>query len=201
MLSRVRARTYLLLTTIRNSLVSEAETSAAIADFCNRQRLAYNKAVEHMLSHPSASRYDLFKELTKWKRADGQRRTEDRRWRAPLSVLRPGLTRGRTTTLAFLKADASVLRECIKEADQRERLLESAKAGKYRKVKPPKHGNNPARDADPKKLFRSLKNPLTLSFDDAQAIRVVSRRAIAVAGVACSAPFFGGASAAGDSII
>ena len=183
MLSRVGARTSLLLTTIRNSIVFEAETSAAIADFCNRQRLAYNKAVEHMLIHPSTSRYDLFKELTRWKQLEEKSAPEDRKWTAPLSVLRPGLTRGRAATLAFLKADALVLRECIKEVDQRERLLESAKAGKYRKVKPPRHGNNPVRDADPKKLFRSRKNPFTLSFDDAQAIRVVSRRVIAVAGV------------------
>ena len=172
-----------MLTTIRNSIVFDTATSAAIGDFCHQQRLVYNNAVEHMLSHPATSRYDLFKELTKWKRAEEQRHPEDRKWRAPLSVLRPGLTRGRAATLAFLKADAAVLRECIKEVDQRERLLESAAAGKRGKVKPPRHGNNPARDADPKRLFRSRKNPLTLSFDDADAIRVVSRRAIAVAGL------------------
>ena len=161
------ARTSLLLTTIRNSIVFEAATSAAIADFCNQQRLAYNCAVEYMLSHPSVSRFDLFKELTKWKRADEQWHPEDRKWRAPLSVLRPGLTRGRAATLAFLKADAAVLRECIREVDQRERLLEISRAGKRRKVKPPRHGNNPARDINPKRLFRSRKNPFTLSFDDA----------------------------------
>ena len=122
-----------MLTTIRNSIVFETATSAAIADFCHQQRLAYNCAVEHMLSHPSVSRFDLFKELTNWKRADEQRHPEDRKWRAPLSVLRPGLTRGRAATLAFLKADAAVLRECIKEVDQRERLLESSRDGQARK--------------------------------------------------------------------
>ena len=173
-------RTLLLLTTIRNSIVFEAAIAAAIADFCHQQRLAYNNAVEHMLSHPAASRYDLFKELTRWKREEAESAEKDRRWKAPLSVLRPGLTRGRAATLAFLKADAAVLRECIKEVDQRERLLESAKAGK---AKPPRHGNNPGRDSNPKRLFRSRKRPFTLSFDDAQAIRVVSRRVITVAGL------------------
>ena len=169
--------------TVRNSIVFEAETSAAIADFCHQQRQAYNTAVDHMLAHPNTSRYDLFKELTKWKRTEEQLPAVDRRWRGPLAVLRPGLTRGRTAVLAFLKADAPVLRECIKEVDQREWLLESGSEGKSRKARPPRHGNNPARDSDPKRLFRSRKNPFTLSFDDADAIRVLSRRAIAVAGL------------------
>ena len=175
-----------MLAAIRNSIVFDAATSAAIGDLCHQQRMAYNQAVEHVLKHPSTSRYGLFKELTKWKEDEAESAPEDRRWTAPLSVLRPGLTRGRAATAAFLKADASVLRECIREVDQRAKLLESEKAGKRRKVKPPRHGNNPGRDTDPKRLFRSRKRPFTLSFDDAQAIRVVSRRVIEVAGLTMS---------------
>ena len=75
-------------------MVFDAATSAAIGDFCYQQRLAYNSAVDHMLSHPSASRYDLFKELTKRKREDEQRHPGDRKWRSPLSVLRPRADQG-----------------------------------------------------------------------------------------------------------
>ena len=168
---------------IRNSIVFDADTSAALGDYCNQQRAAYNMAVEHSLAHPSISRFDMFKQLTQWKQAEADLPEDERRWTGPVAVLRPGLTRGRAAVQAFLKADEPVLRECIREVKQRDELAAKHASGRVRKARAPRHGNNPGRDTETWRLFRSRKRAFTLTIDDASGISVQSRRKLKIPGL------------------
>ena len=156
-----------MLTTIQNRVKYSAGSSQDIGEQASRQRQAYNQAVEYTLAHPNVTNYGLQAVLTHWRQGDPEK------WEGTLPVQRPGLYRGRDSVRKFLKADAPVLRECMKELKHRART-----DGKTRK--PPRHGNNPGRDPDPRRLFRSRKAPTSLSIQDAETIQVVSTKTIRV---------------------
>ena len=156
-----------MLTTIRNRVRYSAGSSQAIGEQASQQRLAYNQAVEYTLAHPNVTRNGLQAVLTRWRQEDPEK------WAGTTAVQRPGLYRGRDSVRKFHRADAPVLRECLKELKHRARKDEKIK-------KPPRHGNNPGRDPDSRRLFRSRKAPTGLSVQDAESIRVASTRTLRV---------------------
>ena len=161
------AQNNLMLTTIQNRVRCSDESSQAIGEEASRQRQAYNRAVEYTLAHPNVTRYRLQAELTHWRQADPEK------WAGTLSVQRPGLYRGRDSVRKFHRADAPVLRECRKELEYRSRT-------DRKPAKPPRHGNNPGRDPDPRRLFQSRKATTNLTIQDAGTIRVISPRTVKV---------------------
>ena len=156
-----------MLTTIRNRVKYSPGSSQAIGEQASRQRQAYNQAVEHTLAHPNVSKYGLQAVLTRWRQENPEK------WAGTLAVQRPGLYWGRDSVRKFHRADAPVLRECLKELKQR-----AKNDGKIKK--PPRHGNSPGRDPDSRRLFRSRKAPTSLSIQDAETLRVVSTRTLRV---------------------
>ena len=156
-----------MLTTIQNRVKYSAGSSQDIGEEASRQRQAYNQAVEYTLAHPNVTRYGLQAVLTRWRQEDKEK------WEGTTAVQRPGLYRGRDSVRKFHRADAPVLRECLKELKQR------AKTSK-KTARPPRHGNNPGRDPDSRRLFRSRKAPTGLSVQDAETIQVVSARTLRV---------------------
>ena len=150
-----------MLTTIQNRVRYSAGSSQDIGEQASRQRQAYNQAVEYTLAHPNVSKYGLQAVLTRWRQEDPEK------WAGTTAVQRPGLYRGRDSVRKFHRADAPVLRECLKELKQR-----AKNDGKIKK--PPRHGNNPRRDPDSRRLFRSRKAPTSLSIQEAETIQVIS---------------------------
>ena len=129
--------------TIRNKLVHNPETAQAVGQASHARRQAYNLAVEHCLAHPNAPYNQVQALLTK------RRKSEPERWdHSRVAIQRPGLLQGYNAVKAFHKADAAVLRECVREVRYREKT--SSTAGKAR---PPRHGNRPERDPDSQRLF------------------------------------------------
>ena len=131
-----------MLTTIRNRVRHSAGSSQVIGEQASRQRQAYNQAVEYTLAHPNVTRYGLQAVLTRWRQENKEK------WVGTLAVQHPGLYRGRDSVRKFRRADAPVLRECLKELKHR------AKTDR-KPARPPKHGNNPGRDPDSRRLLRS----------------------------------------------
>ena len=131
-----------MLTTIRNRVRYSAGSSQVIWEQASLQWQAYNQAVEYTLAHPNVTKYGLQAVLTRWRQENKEK------WVGTLAVQRPGLYRGRDSVRKFRRADAPVLRECLKE------LKHTAKTGR-KPARPPRHGNNPGRDPDSRRLFRS----------------------------------------------
>ena len=156
-----------MLTTIQNRVRYSAKSSQAIGEQASRQRQAYNQAVEYTLAHPNVTRNGLQAVLTRWRQEDKEK------WTGTTAVQRPRLYRGRDSVRKFHRADAPVLRECLKELKQR------AKTSK-KTARPPRHGNNPRRDPDSRRLFRSRKAPTGLSIQEAESIKVISARTLKV---------------------
>ena len=156
-----------MIRTIRNKLAHHPETAQAIGQASYARRQAFNLAVEHCLAHPNAPYNQVQALLTQ------RRQSEPEHWaHSRLAVQRPGLLQGYNAVRAFHKADAAVLRECIKEIRYREKT--SSTPGKAR---PPRHGNRPERDLDPKRLFlKRGRKPEYLRVDQAQAIRLIPDR-------------------------
>ena len=150
-----------MIRTIRNKLVHDPDTAQAIGQASSARRQAFNLAVEYCLAHPNSPYSQVQKLLTR-------RRQEDpRRWaHSPVAVQRPGLKQGYNAVRAFHKADAPVLRECIREVQYR---------GKPdSKTRPPRQGNRPQRDPDHKRLFlKRGRKPEYLRVEQADAIRLV----------------------------
>ena len=150
-----------MIRTIRNKIVHDPDTAQAIAQASSARRQAFNLAVEYCLVHPNAPYGQVQKLLTR-------RRQEDpRRWtHSSVAVQRSGLKQGYNAVRAFHKADAPVLRECIRELKFRENPNPRAR--------PPRHGNRPQRDPDPKRLFlKRGRKPEYVRIDQADAIRLV----------------------------
>ena len=115
---------------------------------------------------PNVSKYGLQVQLTRWRNDDPAR------WSGTVACQRPGLYRGGNSVRGFHQADAAVLRECLKELDQREK--------KEKSTKPPRPGNNPGRDPDTRRLFLSRKSPTCLNIEDAETIQVISTKKVKV---------------------
>lgn len=147
-------------------------TSQAIGERAAQQRLARNAAIEYTLAHPNVSKNQLQRQLTLWRNQDPDK------WQGSVAVQRPGLFKGRNSARQFHAADAKVLREC-----QREIRFAQQDPEKRAKTKPPRHGNNPQRDTNHKRLFRSRKDPITLVIEDNSRIRQLSSRRIVVDGL------------------
>ncbi len=166
--------------TIRNKLVHNPETAQAVGQASHARRQAYNLAVEHCLAHPNAPYNQVQALLTK------RRKSEPERWdHSRVAIQRPGLLQGYNAVKAFHKADAAVLRECVREVRYREKT--SSTAGKAR---PPRHGNRPERDPDSQRLFlKRGRKPEYLRVDEAEAISLIpdqngkTARAITVCGM------------------
>ena len=156
--------------TRKNSVRYTPESSQAIGERAGHQRLAYNSAVEFILDHPNTGKTTLQAQLAKW-------RKEAPRENLPHTVCqRPGLFRGRIAVRQFDHASLNTLRECVKEVE-----LRNKPAAKT--AKPPKHPLRPGRDPDPKRLFKSRKDPTVLIYNDSSSIQTVNRSTIRVDGV------------------
>ena len=115
-----------------------------------------------------------------------RRKSEPEHWgHSMLAVQRPGLKQGYNAVRAFHKADAAVLRECVREVRYREKT--SNTPGKAR---PPRHGNRPERDPGSQRLFlKRDRKPEYLRVDEAEAISLIpdqngkTARAITVCGM------------------
>ena len=126
-----------------------------------------SKAIEYTLAHPNVSKYGLQAELTRWRKEDPEK------WAGTLACQRPGLHQGRDSVRKFHRADAPVLRECLKELEHRART-------DRKPARPPRHGNRPGRNPDSRRLFRSRKAPSSLSIQDAGKISILSPRTLKV---------------------
>ena len=133
-------------TTLLNRIRYSTDTSQAIGIKAGQQRAAYNAAVEFCLAHPNVSQNQLQHQLTLWRNQDPHY------WHGSVACQRPGLFKGRLAVRQFHNADAAVLRQCQNE-------IKFANSAEHRNVKPPRHGNPPERDTDPRKLFRSRMQP------------------------------------------
>ena len=148
-----------MIRTIRNKVVHDPDTARAIGQASSARRQAFNLAVEYCLVHPNTPYSQVQKLLTRRRQEDPQR------WaHSSVAVQRPGLKQGYNAVRAFHKADAPVLRECIRELKFRENP----------KAKPPRQGNRPQRDPDPKRLFlKRGRKPEYVRIEQADAIRLV----------------------------
>ncbi len=99
-----------------------------------------------------------------------RRKSEPEHWaHSRLAVQRPGLLQGYNAVRAFHKADAPVLRECVREVRYREKTYNTAI-----KVRPPRHGNRPERDPGSQRLFlKKGRKPEYLRVDEAEAISLI----------------------------
>ena len=159
-----------MFTVLRNRITYSPGSSQDIGVAAAQQRLAYNAAVDFILAHPNVSRFDLQKQLTRW------RAQNPARWHGNLRIQRSGLEQGRNAIRAFDKASLKTLRECEKERKLRQ---EKNPAG----TRKPKHPVRPRRSMDPKRLYRRRKTGTTVSVDDHKAIRVENPRRITAAGL------------------
>ena len=165
---------------VETVLVHGPETAQAIGQASSTRRQAYNLAVEHCLAHPNAPYNQVQALLTQ------QRKEDPEHWaHSKLALQRPGLKQGYNSVKAFHKADATVLRECLREVRYREK--NHPETGR---AKPPRHGNRPERDPDSKKLFlKRGRKPEYLRVDEAGAISLIpdqngkTARAITVCGM------------------
>ena len=156
---------------IRNQAVHSPESSLAIGQAAGQQRLAYNAAVEFTLAHPNVSKFDLHKQLTSWRQANPEK------WHGNLRVHRPGLEQGRDTVRKYDAASKRTLNECEKEV----RLRKSKAKPTRRRM--PKHPVRPCRNLDTSKLYKSRKDPITLTVYDAESITLHNHRTLTAAGI------------------
>ena len=150
--------------TIRNKLVHDPETAQAVGQASHARRQAYNLAVEHCLAHPNAPYTQVQALLTQRRKSDPEHWAHSR-----LVLQRPGLLQGYNAVKAFHKADAQILRECVREVRYREKS-----SGRTGKARPPRHGNRPERDPESQKLFlKRGRKPEYLRVDEAEAISLI----------------------------
>ena len=161
-----------MLTTIRNRVHYTPESSQAIGARAAQQRLTRNQAIAYTLAHPNVEKNEIQHQLTLWQNS------EPDKWHGSVACQRPGLFKGHLTVRQFHQADTSTLRQCQQETRFAPELKRS-----QRKVKPPRHGNNPQRDPDPQRLFRSRKAPITLVIEDSAHIRLVNSNTLIVDGM------------------
>ena len=153
--------------TIRNKLVHNPETAQAVGQASHARRQAYNLAVEHCLAHPNTPYNQVQALLTQRRKSDPEHWAHSR-----VAIQRPGLLQGYNAVKAFHKADAAVLRECIREVRYREK-----NSGRTGREKPPRHGNRTERDPGSQRLFlKRGRKPEYLRVDAAEAISLIPDR-------------------------
>ena len=158
-----------MLTAQKTRVRYSPELSMKIGQYASQQRLAYNQGVEHTLAHPNISKNEIQHQLTLWREKNPER------WSGHVATQRPGLFKGRNAVRQADKASLVTLRECRKEVN-----LRGKPAGKH---KSPKHPVRPGRDLNPERLYRSRKQPITLTIEDASTIRRLSQHSISVDGI------------------
>ena len=158
-----------MLTAQKTRVRYSPELSLKIGQHASQQRLAYNQAVEYTLAHPNIAKNEIQHQLTLW------RAESPERWSGHIATQRPGLFKGRNAVRQADRASLTTLRECRKEVD-----LSEKPAGKG---KPPKHPVRPGRDLSPERLYRSRKQPITLTIEDSSRIRRLGRHSISVDGL------------------
>ena len=156
--------------TQKNSVRYSPDSSSAIGERAGHQRLAYNSAVGFILDHPNTGKNELQAQLTRWRQDTPKENL------AHLVSQRPGLFRGRLAVRQFDQASLNTFRECIKEAELRAKPQNKSS-------KPPHHPVRPGRDPDPKRLFKSRKDPVTLIYDDNTCIQTLNRSTVRVDGI------------------
>ena len=165
-----------MIRTIRNKVVHDPDTARAVGQASSARRQAFNLAVEYCLVHPNTPYSQVQKLLTRRRQEDPQH------WaHSPVAIQRPGLKQGYNAVRAFHQADTPVLRECIRELKFRENPNPRAR--------PPRQGNRPQRDPDPKRLFlKRGRKPEYLRVEQADAIRLVpdANQTTAIAIRACN---------------
>ena len=145
-----------MLTVIKNIVRYSPDSSQPIGYNAGQESMAYYAAVEYILKHPNASKYDLFKQLTVW-------RKDREKWNGKVQIHRAGATRGREAVRAFDRATLNTLAECRKEV-----------AGKkFKDVK---------QDPDINRLYRR-KQRIAVHVDDKTVIKLIDSRTIRVAGM------------------
>ena len=158
-----------MLTAQKTRVRYSPELSLKIGQYASQQRLAYNQAVEYTLAHPNIGKNEIQHQLTLWREQNPEL------WSGHVTTQRPGLFKGRNAVRQADRASLTTLRECRKEVDLREKP-----AGKG---KPPKHPVRPGRDLSPERLYRSRKQPITLTIEDSSRIRRLDRYSISVDGI------------------
>ena len=160
-----------MYTTIRNQVPYSPESSVAIGEAAGQQRQAYNAAVQETLAHPNVSKFDLQRQLTRW------RQDYPTKWRSNLRIQRPGLEAGREAVRRSDQASRRTLAECDKELKLRQQQTPASSRNR------PKHPVRPGRDLSPSRLYKSRKAPLTVTVYDKNAIRLTSPRTLVAAGL------------------
>ena len=158
-----------MLTAQKTRVRYSPELSLKIGQYASQQRLAYNQSVEHTLAHPNIAKNEIQHQLTLWREKNPER------WSGHVATQRPGLFKGRNAVRQADRASLVTLRECRKEVN-----LRGKPAGKG---KPPKHPVRPGRDISPERLYRSRKQAITLTVEDAATIRRLGRHSIYVDGL------------------
>ena len=158
-----------MLTAQKTTVRYSPELSLKIGQYASQQRLAYNQSVEYTLAHPNISKNEIQQQLTLWREENPER------WNGHVATQRPGLFKGRNAVRQADRASLVTLRECRKEVN-----LRGKPAGKQ---KPPKHPVRPGRDISPERLYRSRKQPITLTIEDSSTIRRLGRHSISVDGL------------------
>ena len=155
--------------TLRYKLKYSPKVSETLGQLACNQNAAFNQGVEWTLAHPNMALRDMYQLLT------GERRANRKFRDYPVAIQRPGISAGRAAVRASDRADAAVLRECVREVKFRENLKSPESTGK--KPRPPSHGNSRGRNTAPGRLYRRRKDhPLVLTVHDRGGITRVKGR-------------------------